>query len=257
VHTNPLGTSVVVRAHGQGFMSPAGLASCAQLARTPVVGRCTAGAQVASVPVEGIDEFQASQTSTVWHAAGLPASRLDRLPVTAVVVATNGAAAVNRVQTVLADFHPFLAVPQTIAETNAYNSANQTLIMEQQLADVIILASLPIAGCALAASVISGLTERKRPFSLLRLAGTPLGVLHRVITLESAVPLLVVAVLSIAVGFGGAELFLRAQLGYTLRPPGVGYYGIVVAGLVAALAIIAATLPLLKRVTGPEVARND
>jgi hypothetical protein len=257
VHTNPLGTSVVVRAHGQGFRSPAGLASCAQLARTPVVGRCTAGAEVASVPVQGIDEFQASQTSTVWLAAGLPASRLDRLPVTAVVVATNGAAAVNRVQTVLADFHPFLAVPQTIAETNAYNSANQTLIMEQQLADVIILASLPIAGCALAASVVSGLTERKRPFSLLRLAGTPLGVLRRVVTLESAVPLLVVAVLSIAVGFGGAELFLRAQLGYTLRPPGAGYYGIVVAGLAAALGIIAATLPLLKRVTGPEVARND
>jgi hypothetical protein len=257
VHTNPLGTSVVVRAHGQGFKSPAGLASCAQLARTPVVGRCTAGAQVASVPVQGIDEFQASQTSTVWLAAGLPPSRLDRLPVTAVVVATNGAAAVNRVQTVLAGFHPFLAVPESIAETNAYNSANQTLIMEQQLADVIILASLPIAGCALAASVVSGLTERKRPFSLLRLAGTPLGVLRRVVTLESAVPLLVVAVLSIAVGFGGAELFLRAQLGYTLRPPGPGYYGIVVAGLAAALGIIAATLPLLKRVTGPEVARND
>jgi hypothetical protein len=257
VHTDPLGTSVVVRANGRGFMSPAGLASCAQLARTPVVGRCTAGAQVASVPVQGVDGFQASQTSTVWHAAALPASRLDRLPVTAVVVATNGAAAVNRVQTVLAGFHPFLGVPETIAETNAYNPANQTLIMEQQLADVIILASLPIAGCALAASVISGLTERKRPFSLLRLAGTPLGVLRRVVTLESAVPLLVVAVLSIAVGFGGAELFLRAQLGYTLRPPGVGYYGIVVAGLVAALAIIAATLPLLKRVTGPEVARND
>jgi hypothetical protein len=122
---------------------------------------------------------------------------------------------------------------------------------------VIILASLPIAGCALAASVVSGLTERKRPFSLLRLAGTPLSVLRRVVTLESALPLLVVAVVSIAVGFAGAELFLRAQLGYTLRPPGAGYYGIVLAGLAAALGIIAATLPLLKRMTGPEVARND
>jgi hypothetical protein len=37
----------------------------------------------------------------------------------------------------------------------------------------------------------------------------------------------------------------------------VSYYGIVLAGLAAALAIIAATLPLLKRITGPEVARND
>ena len=49
--------------------------------------------------------------------------------------------------------------------------------------------------------------------------------LRRVVTLESAVPLLVVAVLSIAVGFGGAALFLRAQLHYTLQPPGPGYYG--------------------------------
>ncbi len=49
------------------------------------------------------------------------------------------------------------------------------LTMVQQLADVIILASLPIAGCSLAASVVAGLTERKRPFSLLRLTGTPLG----------------------------------------------------------------------------------
>ena len=93
---------------------------------------------------------------------------------------------------------------------------------------------------------------------VLVLAGTPLGVLRRVVTLESAVPLLVVAALSIAVGFGGAELFLRAQLGYTLRPPGVGYYGIVVAGLVAALAIIAATLPLLtERLLSRNVSGED
>jgi predicted lysophospholipase L1 biosynthesis ABC-type transport system permease subunit len=129
--------------------------------------------------------------------------------------------------------------------------------MEQQLADVVILASLPIAGCALAASVVSGLTERQRPFSLLRLTGTPLGVLRRVVTLESALPLLIVALVSIGAGFAGADLFLRAQLGYTLRPPGAGYYGIVAAGLAAALGIIAATLPLLRRITGPEIARND
>jgi hypothetical protein len=258
VHSNPLGTSttVQVRPH-QWASSPAGLASCAELTRTPVLGRCAAGARVASVPVPGVDPLETKQDTTVWQAAPLPTDHLARLPVTAVVVTTTGAAADNRVQTVLADFDPAFGVPTTIAETNAYNSSNQTLALEQQLADVIILASLPIAGCALAASVVSGLTERKRPFSLLRLAGTPLSVLRRVVTLESAVPLLVVAVLSIAVGFGGAALFLRAQLHYTLQPPGPGYYGIVLAGLAAALAIIAATLPLLNRMTGPEVARND
>ncbi len=257
VHSNPLKTNYVVHAHGQGFLSPAGLASCAELARTPVAGHCAAGTQVVSVPPEGIDPFGITQATTVWQGVALPARQLARLPVTAIVVTTNGAAADDRVQTVLADFHPSLGTPTTIAETNAYNSANQVLIMEQQLANVIILASLPIAGAALAASVVAGLAERQRPFSLLRLAGTPLAVLRRVVTLESALPLLIVALLSIAVGFGGAELFLRAQLGYTLRPPGVGYYALVAGGLAAALGIIAATLPLLKRMTSPEVARND
>jgi hypothetical protein len=37
----------------------------------------------------------------------------------------------------------------------------------------------------------------------------------------------------------------------------VGFYAIVVAGLVACLAIIASTLPLLERITGPETARSD
>ncbi|HEY2520323.1 MAG TPA: FtsX-like permease family protein [Streptosporangiaceae bacterium] len=257
VHTNPLKTSYVISQGHRGFLSPAGLASCAELARTPVLGRCRAGAQVVSVPPQGTDPFAVAQDKQVWQAATFPAGRLARLPITAVVVTTNGAAADDRVQTVLAGFRPSLGSAATIAETNAYTSSNQVLVMEEQLANVIILASLPIAGCALAASVVSGLTERKRPFSLLRLAGTPLSVLRRVVTLESALPLLVVAVVSIAVGFAGAELFLRAQLGYTLRPPGAGYYGIVLAGLAAALGIIAATLPLLKRMTGPEVARND
>ena len=257
VHTNPLRTWFTVRAGVHFFTSQAGLASCAEVAHTPVMGRCAAGAEVASVPPAGMSPMLTHQSSSVWAAAAYPAARLAGLPVTAIEVATDGAAADNRVQTVLADFHSADGVPTTIAETNAYNSANQTLAMEQQLADVIILTSLPIAGCALAASVVSGLTERRRPFSLLRLAGTSLGVLRRVVAFESVLPLLVVAVVSLGVGFAGAALFLRAQLGYSLRAPGVGFYGIVAAGLVAALAIIAATLPVLKRVTGPEVARND
>ena len=257
VHTNPLRTSFTVHAHGQTFLASAGLASCAELARTPVLGHCPAGAQVVSVPPQGVEPFGTSQDAEVWRAAALPAARLGLLPVTAIVVTTSSTAADDRVQTVLAGFHPSLGTPATIAETNAYNSANQVLIMEQQLANVIILASLPIAGAALAASMVAGLTERQRPFSLLRLAGTPLAVLRRVVTLESALPLLIVALLSVAVGFAGAALFLQAQLNYTLRPPGVGYYGLVAGGLAAALGIIAATLPLLKRMTGPEVARND
>lgn len=61
----------------------------------------------------------------------------------------------------------------------------------QQIANVVIVASLVIAGCSLAVSVTAGISDRKRPFSLLRLAGAPLRVLRRMVVLEAAVPLLV------------------------------------------------------------------
>ena len=39
--------------------------------------------------------------------------------------------------------------------------------------------------------------------------------------------------------------------------PGVGYYLLTAAGIIVSLGIIAGTFPLLTRITGPEVARND
>ena len=43
---------------------------------------------------------------------------------------------------------------------------------------------------------------------------------------------------------------------YALRPPGLSFC-IVVAGLLASLGVIASTMPLLRRITGPETARNE
>ncbi|MFD0035870.1 FtsX-like permease family protein [Streptomyces sp. NPDC055059] len=123
---------------------------------------------------------------------------------------------------------------------------------------MVILVSFPIAGCSLAVSVAGGLRDRKRPFSLLlRLTGTQLGVQRRVVLLESAVPLLVVAVVAIGMGFLAAQLFVQAQFRYSIRPPGIQYYAIVLAGLVTSPAVIASTMPLLRRITGPKSARND
>jgi hypothetical protein len=127
----------------------------------------------------------------------------------------------------------------------------------QQLANVAVLVSLCIAGCGLAVSVVAGLNDRKRPFSLLRLTGVPLGMLRRVVAFESVVPLLVNAVVAAGAGFLAAGLFLRSQMDYSLRPPGAGYYITVFAGLAASLALLASTLPLLRRITGPATARNE
>jgi hypothetical protein len=102
-----------------------------------------------------------------------------------------------------------------------------------------------------------GTRNRRATFSLLRLTGTQLGVLRRVVLLESAVPLLVVAVVAIGMGFLAAQLFVQAQFRYSIRAPGIQYYAIVLAGFVASLGVIASTMPLLRRITGPETARNE
>ena len=104
---------------------------------------------------------------------------------------------------------------------------------------------------------LAGLNDRRRPFSLLRLAGVPLSVLRRSLALETAVPLLSVAVVAAGMGFLAASLFLRSQLDYALSPPGLGYYLTVLAGLAVSLAVVGSTLPLLRRLTGPETARNE
>jgi predicted lysophospholipase L1 biosynthesis ABC-type transport system permease subunit len=127
----------------------------------------------------------------------------------------------------------------------------------QQLVDVVILASLAIAGCTLAAAIAAGLTDRKRPFSLLRLTGARLALLQRVVALESAVPLLAVAAVSIGVGFGASAMFASVQLQHPLVPPGAAFYLLTAAGIAASLGIIAATFPLLRRITGPGTARNE
>ena len=259
-HTNPLGVTIPDAKAGlpSGWGPvPAGLVSCVQLSRTPALGRCPAGAAAAVVPTQFPITFSSSQAAIVWPAAAISAQRLQHLPVLSITVGTNGSAsAIEGARTALEAAYPGENLPPTtIGETRA--GLNSTLAGEQQLANVVILTSLPIAGCTLAVSIAAGLSERKRPFSLLRLTGAPLGTLRRVVALESAVPLVIVAVVSTGVGFLAAQLFLTSQLHYSLRPPGTGYYLIVLAGLAASLGIVASTLPLLNRLTGPDTARNE
>jgi hypothetical protein len=243
---------------------PTGLASCAELARVPALGRCRAGTDVATMPWisgGGIGHGNSPlEGRAVLGVGDVTAAQLPALPVRSLYVDTDGStAAIERVRTALELSLPGstakIGPPSTLNEISP--DAQQQLTGYERLAAVAIIASLPIAACSLAVSVAAGLSDRKRPFSLLRLAGTPLRVLRRVVALEAAVPLIVVSMLSAGTGLLAADLFLHAQLSESLRPPGGGYYATVTVALVAALGIIAATLPLLERMTGPEVARND
>ena len=184
---------LTIRGTFHGLGGPAGVVSCAQLATVPALGRCPAGAATAAFPAAGFNGplFGTDATAITWPAANVPARRLDTLGVDAINVGTDGSTqAVEQARTVLENGHAYPAVStlSTIGDIIAQdNSANSDY---QQLANVVILVSLPIAGCTLAAGIAAGLADRKRPFSLLRLTGARLGMLRRVVALEGAVPLL-------------------------------------------------------------------
>jgi hypothetical protein len=232
-----------------------GVVLCSDLARTPKLGACPAGAQTAQLSYRF--GRPGEDPTTVWVATPVTAAVVAQQPIERVDVVIDGSTAtIERTRTILENAYPGSRIPPT-TEGDFESDFTKTLTGWKQLANVIILASLPIAGCSLAVSVVGGLAERKRPFALLRLSGAPLRVLRRVVALESAVPLLVVAVVAIAAGLLTAQLFLKAQMQYDLKPLGPQFYVIVAAGILASLGIIASTLPLLARITGPETARND
>jgi FtsX-like permease family protein len=239
---------------------PAGVVSCAQLATVPALGRCPAGATVAAFPSDGFSGplFGTDATTITWPAAKVSATRLATLGVNAIHVATDGSTAtVEQARTVLenAPAYPGVSTPSTIGDIVARHHATNSDY--QQLAIVVILVSLPIAGCTLAAGIAAGLADRKRPFSLLRLSGARLATLRRVVALEGAVPLLAVAAVAIGTGFGAAALYASEAQQHPMVPPGAAYYLLTAGGIVVSLGIIAATFPLLARITGPEVARNE
>ena len=239
---------------------PAGVVSCAQLATVPALGRCPAGAATAEFPADGFNGplgFNSNVDTYTWPAANVPAASLSARGVDGINVATNGATAtVEQARTLLeASVYPALSPPSTYADIAAQDNLQNSGY--QQLANVVILVSLAVAGCTLAAGIAAGLAERKRPFSLLRLAGARLSTLRGVVALEGAVPLLTVAAVAVGTGFGAAAMYAAEAQSRPMAAPGPAYYLLTAGGIIVSLAIIAATFPVLTRITGPEAARND
>jgi ABC-type lipoprotein release transport system permease subunit len=263
LHAVPGVTTVtVVRDDGSGDsrFDYTGVVSCHDLAALGSLGQCVPGATTGTISRNLTDHRneRVASSKNRWPAAPVSESALARLPVDLVVVGTDGSqAAIEKSRTLLEAAYPSYDLPTTITEAEASTNNAKLDAEYRQLVDVVVLCSMVVAGCSLAVSVVTGLTDRRRPFSLLRLSGAQLSVLRRVLLLESAVPLLVVSLASVAVGFFSAYLFLRAQLQEQLQWPHVSYYVVVGIGVVVALAVTVSTLPLLPRMTGPEAARNE
>jgi hypothetical protein len=63
--------------------------------------------------------------------------------------------------------------------------------------------------------------------------------------------------LALRAGFAASAMFTTVQLQHALVAPDTAYYLFTAAGIAASLGIVAATFPLLRRITGPEAARNE
>ena len=191
---------------------------------------------------------------------------LTTLPVQTVLVTVNSPATLERVRTYLAVHAPprvggnpgdSPTPPRTFGETLQIRTARAATFEKILYAAVAL--TLIVAGCSLAVTVGGGLVDRKRPFTLLRVSGTPVGVLSRVVLLEAAVPLVAATVVAAGIAYGTSVMaVLRlAQAGTAIPQLGSDYYALMGIGLAVAFGVIAVTLPLLRTMIAPSTIRFE
>jgi hypothetical protein len=172
-----------------------------------------------------------------------------------VVIPTDGSReSVERARTALE-----IVMPTSGSATGAEQSAALTKIVDE-LGRVITLGvvmTMVVAGAGLAVAVAGSLIDRRRPFALLRLGGVPLGHLRSVLVLEAAAPLITVALLSAALGVAVCQILLRVTVGSEVPLPDASLPALLIVGVGAALAIVAAALPLVGPVTDLEETRFE
>jgi hypothetical protein len=129
----------------------------------------------------------------------------------------------------------------------------------QRLLNTAVVLTLIVAGCSLAVSVGGGLVERKRPFTLLRVTGTQVSALYRVVLLEAVLPLAAATVAAAGLAYLIAIVTVAAIApgGTPVPVPGGSYFVTMAAGLAGSLLVILASLPLLRRLTSADGVRFE
>ena len=265
--------------------------SCSAIRTLPALGSCAPG--VAAVQA-GFREL-VTIDNPIYFNKDLPAvshsdppatESLSGLDLSALLVKTNNPDTLERVRTYLTDFEATSTEtspagrskgggalsewqmgtiePETFGEVAQIRNNDDKNIERVVLA--IVALTLIVAGCSLAVSVAGSLLDRKRPFTLLRLSGTPLKTLTRVVLLESIVPLVGATVVAAGVAIAIAEPPLRALFAANIGThqnfasaahPNLGYYMTMLGGLALSALVVLAAMPLLNRITRPENARFE
>ena len=182
------------------------------------------------------------------------------LQLQAVLVRIDNPATLERVRTLLATYmalsgsgHP----PQTFGEVGQLRSALITRAERAMYAALALI--LVVAGCSLAVTEGGSLVERKRPFTLLRVSGTPATALYKVVILEAVLPLVSAALVAGVTGFGLAVGVVKATApaGTQIVLPTSAYYITMGISLAISMALVLVTLPILNRLTEPDNARFE
>jgi hypothetical protein len=250
------------RAQDKAVAGGVTVVSCAVMRELAVLGQCAPG--VAAVETSdgsmfGDNPLYNTQPFVSASDQAYPGT-LAGLPLQAVLVRVNSPATLERVRTYLSVNAPPQVSDGPGSSPTPPRTFGETLQIRTQRADTLenlvyaaVALTLIVAGCSLAVAVGGGLVDRKRPFTLLRVSGTGVGVLSGVVLLEAAVPLVAATVLAAGIAYGTSVLaFVRlAPAGTAIPQLGYDYYALMGAGLVIAFGVIAVTLPLLRRMTLP------
>jgi hypothetical protein len=242
-----------------------GLIRCADLRSVPALGTCPPGARSVLADPSALftDNIAAlnRRLPLIDAHTGVATDDPATLDLATVLVTVNNPAALERARTMLSRYttptEEAGEAPQTFGEVA---HARSGLYLEVQQAVIIVAGlTLLIAGCSLAVAVSGAIIERKRPFTLLRLTGTPVSALYRVVLLETVFPLIAATVVAAAVGFTVALPVARAlaPASHTTPLPSATYYLTLGAGLLLAVCVILTCLPILHRSTATDNARFE
>lgn len=237
---------------------------CDALTGFPALGRCTPDSRTVKADLNrlltGDNMLSIDRVLPFVDADNPAASGSAGLSLAAVLIRVDDPAVRERVRTLLM---PYVAAsgstetPQTFGEVA---QAREVLLDQvEHVALAIVALTLLVAGCGLLVAVAGGVVERRRPFTLLRLCGTPTRTLSRVVLLETAVPVVLAALVAAVAGFGVAEPVIDGLeiRNASVALPGPAYFATVGGGLLVALLVILAGLPLLRRVTAPDDAHFE
>jgi hypothetical protein len=236
--------------------------SCASLKGLAVLGQCAPGTQAVKVTASSLlfSDNPTFSTQPIANASN-PAvpDNFSRLYLEAVLVRVNNSATLERVRTFLDTHTPQSGSnpPKTFGEAVQIRLAYADTL--SRLVYIAVALTLLVAGCSLAVTVGGNLVERKRPFTLLRVSGTPTATLYRVVLLEAILPLAAATVVAAGTAYGIAVLTVDRMAPAGTPTPTLGhvYFATMGVGLLISLLVILVTMPVLGRMTAPSNVRFE